>query len=150
MLSRADAYRRSLGRALLAAVVVILLSGCTPASGIRARVVDGQVEFLLCQEMDATEIVARSALEGDGVDYQTRWSATGASTFERESVIVYGVAPDGWKETLAPKELSAPSETIYFAICDDTVTEVAVFAAGSLSREWSSETGAVNSQNPCD
>lgn len=128
---------------------VLTLAACTPESALRARVADGEVEFMVCRPIQAQSIVIAAAKESEGVEYKDRWHVEGSGLLSAGDTFVYGRVPDGWRQVLPPSDLSLDSESIYVVISGEESTQVAVFQAGTLGETWSSETGAVDSVNPC-
>lgn len=109
---------------------------------MRARVVDGQFQFKLCQEFEATEFEVLAAGPNDGVNYTLRWSQSGTANLSRDTVITYGTPLPGWTEHATPRRLDPERDTVSVHVSNPQKSDVAVFTAGQVTSEWTAESGA--------
>lgn len=140
--------------AIIVLAGALVLTGCTPAAPVRARLsADGVPEFLLCQQLEITGVRVYTADTSRPTDQTPVWEVTGAESVGPGDVIEFGVAPAGTTESVTPTARIADSQILHVSIDekDRPAHWVAEFWPGTLATEhWSTETGdAVKDSAPC-
>jgi hypothetical protein len=151
------AARRWLNRSACAVGVVgvlLLLSGCTPAAKIYARLHGQDIRVAVCEPIDATEIRVTADGPNDGDGGRLVWEAKGGSRLVIGQIVDIGTAPVGMSGgeiktiDLATEDISV---SITGSVDGDTRVKKAIFTAGTLSsKHWRAETSdAGTAASPC-
>ncbi|ODU64641.1 MAG: hypothetical protein BGO97_11755 [Micrococcales bacterium 70-64] len=109
MMSSTPKVRTRLATIALFLTVLVCLTGCGPTPFIAVSQVDGNLVFIDCDAIYASEVKIREGqVGGKPADRERVWLATSDTPVMVETV-EYGVAPDGMTTTLGPVELSLPA-----------------------------------------
>lgn len=89
----------------LALPIVAGLTACTPESEIAIRLVEQELDVVVCDEVSANSIVVW-AVGDDGGDAEVVWDASGPErTFGPDDVIRIGQAPSEWSASEVGEDL---------------------------------------------
>jgi hypothetical protein len=89
------------GGGLLAAVLVLALTGCIPESSTRAGLVDGTVAIMVCRDMKIDSIVVTTYDGADSSEHTEVWAVSGeVQTLPGGTTVVLGETPPGFEVDL--------------------------------------------------
>jgi hypothetical protein len=143
-------------RPVLAALLVVSLSGCGPSVRINASVKDGAIEFAICDAIQV-EAISVGYFEPQKADDETLWALTGNESWSDGHILKYGIAPTGWTVSEGPGPLNLFGDQIYLSLNTPPQTlntnldsRKATFDPNLLVEgKWLNQTGQVSSK-PCN
>ena len=97
----------------MVATVTLLLSGCTGVSHVSATLINGVPAFAFCEPLVINDIAANAAPTSEVWNANVPiWEVSGQSGVVRDTVVILGVAPDGFTTIKALTPIDAKSFNI--------------------------------------
>jgi hypothetical protein len=94
--------KRSAKFAVLFVAVTLCLVGCTPVDRISARLVNGEIEFAVCETVDANHIdVSIQPYDDWGSGEKIVWQVSGEGSFREGDRFTYGSQLDGFIDVIS-------------------------------------------------
>lgn len=107
--------RLVVGTSLALVGSLLVLTGCSSPDHVSAKLENGAVSFVSCEDFSANGITLEAAaLKGKSFHYKTMWVAAGAGTFGPKTAVVLGVPPTGFHTTVGPHAFTFRKVEIQF------------------------------------
>lgn len=127
----------------------LFLAGCTSADKGSARLIDGQLEFVLCDALQGDRLLVEHR-DGTSGEPHRAWESLGSLDLREPAVISYGSDPPGLLTKDGPATLNLELDRIWVSIMETGVgTQSIIFNARDLPEDgWLNQQGDVVDQ-PC-
>lgn len=106
-----------IGTSVALAGLSVVLTGCSSADRISAKLDHGQVMFVACDVTSANGIALNAAIQkSEFYNYKRIWVVAGSGKFGPDTPVTAGSAPSGFHSTLGPRPFDLRKVEIEFAL----------------------------------